>query len=84
MHNIDILYMNNPHSNYVHKTKNKINHVVGIVPKSNRKIVETGKFYTPHTDMTGHFTDITKQICIYSNCSIHLSSHHLCCVLVLN
>jgi hypothetical protein len=46
--------MNNPHSNYVHKTKNKINHVVGIVSKSNRKIVETGKFYTPHTDMTGH------------------------------
>jgi len=33
------------------KMKNKKYHTVGTVPKSNRKIVERGKVYTPNTQI---------------------------------
>jgi hypothetical protein len=38
------------------KSKTKIKHTVGTIPKANIKIVETGKIDTPtHKYMTVHF-----------------------------
>ena len=55
INNTHLLYVNNLYSHYTHKQKQDKARKVGIVPKSTRKIVETGKFDTSTTDMTGHF-----------------------------